>query len=298
MIHRHGQRPVFGGFAGHDDNKPEQTDRRRLFLGVGWTLLIFLLCLFLPAGNWAWARGWLFFFVIVGTSILITLYLRRVNPDVIAARVNRHDRTKGWDRWLLGILIPAMVSILPVAALDDGRFHWSHVPCWVCGIGYVLLVAGLAGMTWAESVNRFFEPTVRIQTDRGHRVIDTGLRPRPSSRLRRRLPPLRGHAPVPGFILGAGPRRPVVLDSGRANDLGGQDTPGFVLQGYTSVDWFSFLRIQRVQDILSSWSVLNEVRPNVPSRRGSDLRTQKSNGPFIPPLLRSLFVGTHGTEPE
>ena len=29
-------------------------------------------------------------------------------------------------------------------------------------------------MTWAESVNKFFEPTVRIQTDRGHTVIDTG----------------------------------------------------------------------------------------------------------------------------
>jgi len=67
-----------------------------------------------------------------------------------------------------------MVSILPVAALDDGRFHWLPVPWWVCGIGYVLLIAGLAGMTWAESVNKFFEPTVRIQTDRGHRVIDTG----------------------------------------------------------------------------------------------------------------------------
>ncbi len=155
-------------------NKPEPTDRRRLILGVGWTLLIFLLCLFLPAGNWAWARGWLFFFVIVGTSILITLYLRRVNPDVIAARVNRHEGTKGWDRILLGIFIPMMVMTVPVAALDDGRFHWSHVPCWVCGIGYVLLVAGLAGMTWAESVSKFFEPTVRIQTDRGHKVIDAG----------------------------------------------------------------------------------------------------------------------------
>ncbi len=155
-------------------NKPEPTDRRRLILGVGWTLLIFLLCLFLPAGNWAWARGWLFFFVIVGTSILITLYLRRVNPDVIAARVNRHEGTKGWDRILLGIFIPMMVMTVPVAALDDGRFHWSHVPLWVCGIGYVLLVAGLAGMTWAESVSKFFEPTVRIQTDRGHTVIDTG----------------------------------------------------------------------------------------------------------------------------
>ncbi len=29
-------------------------------------------------------------------------------------------------------------------------------------------------MTWAESVSKFFEPTVRIQTDRGHTVIDTG----------------------------------------------------------------------------------------------------------------------------
>ena len=40
--------------------------------------------------------------------------------------------------------------------------------------GYVLLIAGMAGLTWAESVNKFFEPTVRIQTDRGHKVIDTG----------------------------------------------------------------------------------------------------------------------------
>ena len=29
-------------------------------------------------------------------------------------------------------------------------------------------------LTWAESANKFFEPTVRIQTDRGHTVIETG----------------------------------------------------------------------------------------------------------------------------
>ena len=32
----------------------------------------------------------------------------------------------------------------------------------------------MVGVTWAESVNKFFEPTVRIQTDRGHQVIDSG----------------------------------------------------------------------------------------------------------------------------
>jgi protein-S-isoprenylcysteine O-methyltransferase Ste14 len=29
-------------------------------------------------------------------------------------------------------------------------------------------------LTWAEAVNKFFEVTVRIQTERGQKVIDTG----------------------------------------------------------------------------------------------------------------------------
>jgi protein-S-isoprenylcysteine O-methyltransferase Ste14 len=65
--------------------------------------------------------------------------------------------------------------LIPIlAGLDDGRFHWFPVPWWGCALGYALFIAGMAGLTWAESVNKFFEPTVRIQTDRGHKVIDTG----------------------------------------------------------------------------------------------------------------------------
>jgi protein-S-isoprenylcysteine O-methyltransferase Ste14 len=155
--------------------QPEPTDRRRLVLSVGWSLLIFVLCLFLPAGTLAWFRGWLFILVIVVASIPATWYLRRVNPEVIAARVNRYEGTKRWD-FLLGaiFLLPTMLAIMIVAALDDGRYHWFPVPWWVCGIGYILLIAGMVGLTWAESVNMFFEPTVRIQTDRGHTVIDFG----------------------------------------------------------------------------------------------------------------------------
>jgi protein-S-isoprenylcysteine O-methyltransferase Ste14 len=29
-------------------------------------------------------------------------------------------------------------------------------------------------VTWAQAVNKFFEPTVRIQSNRGHTVIDAG----------------------------------------------------------------------------------------------------------------------------
>ena len=108
--------------------QPEPTDRRRLIHGVEWTLLIFVLCLILPAGTWAWAQGWLFFVVVVVASILGTLYVRRVNPEVIAARVNRHKGTKRWDRILLAIFRSTVLTISVLAALDDGRFHWSHEP--------------------------------------------------------------------------------------------------------------------------------------------------------------------------
>jgi protein-S-isoprenylcysteine O-methyltransferase Ste14 len=93
---------------------------------------------------------------------------------VLVARSRFHKGTKHWDIILLCFLFPALLAILPVAALDDGRFHWSAAPWWVCGLGYVLLLAGVGIVTWAESVNKFFEPTVRIQTERGHTVIDTG----------------------------------------------------------------------------------------------------------------------------
>jgi protein-S-isoprenylcysteine O-methyltransferase Ste14 len=153
----------------------EPIDRRRLVISTTASMLIFVLCLFLPAGTWAWSRGWLFLVVFTAASLLSTLYLRRVNPDVIAGRVNRHGRPRRWDL-LLGLLgfLPTMLAIPIVAALDDGRFHWSHLPWWGCLAGYVLMIAGFAGVTWASSVNKFFEPSVRIQTDRGHRVIDTG----------------------------------------------------------------------------------------------------------------------------
>ena len=41
-------------------------------------------------------------------------------------------------------------------------------------LGYLVQLAGWIGVGWAETVNRFFEPGVRIQTERGHHVIDTG----------------------------------------------------------------------------------------------------------------------------
>jgi protein-S-isoprenylcysteine O-methyltransferase Ste14 len=138
------------------------------------TPIFLALFLFLPAGTLHWVRGWLFLLVFLLSAALAALYLWRVNPENFIARIQIYKKTKCWDRILLRVLFPAMVAIVVVAALDDGRFQWFPVSWWVCGLGYVLLLAGMGITAWAQAVNKFLEPGVRIQTDRGHRVIDTG----------------------------------------------------------------------------------------------------------------------------
>jgi protein-S-isoprenylcysteine O-methyltransferase Ste14 len=150
------------------------SDRRRVASYLLAAPLFFALVLILPAGTLTWMNGWIFLlgFLLAGTSA--GLYVVRVNPEILTARSRVHKGTKGWDRILLGFMIPAILSIFPVAALDAGRFHWFPVPWWVLGLGYALLLAGIGITAWAQAVNEFFEPGVRIQLDRGQRVIDSG----------------------------------------------------------------------------------------------------------------------------
>jgi protein-S-isoprenylcysteine O-methyltransferase Ste14 len=137
-------------------------------------LLVMVLFLFVPTGSISWTRGWLFLLVLVTVLGVSALYLWRVNREIFAARSRIHPGTKRWDRILLGILFPGMLAIVAVAALDDGRFQWSRMSWWFVGLGYLLLTTGTVITAWAQAVNRFFEPGVRIQTERGHHVVETG----------------------------------------------------------------------------------------------------------------------------
>jgi hypothetical protein len=171
-VSRQGECPMTA--TSDKDQQPQGINKRRLVAFLLALPLYFGLFLFWPAGTWTWTKGWLFIGVFLGTLAVVAWYLWRVNPDVVVARTGFHEGTKRWDTILLRFFLPTVYAIIPVAALDDGRFHWLPVPWWVCGIGYVLFVIGMGIVTWAEAVNKFFEVTVRIQTERGHKVIDTG----------------------------------------------------------------------------------------------------------------------------
>jgi len=129
---------------------------------------------FLPVGRIDWTPGWIFIAVLVAAFGLSALLLARVNPMIYRARSRFQPGTKKWDLILLGVMLPAMVVEIPLATLDAGRMGWSNVPPWVVLIGYVLLIGSIAVATWAQAVNPFFEPGVRIQEERAQRVITAG----------------------------------------------------------------------------------------------------------------------------
>lgn len=138
-------------------------------LPVGLLLLVFL-----PVGRLDWRPGWFFIGFLVVAYAISALVLWRVNPAIYRARSRFQPGTKPWDRLLLLLMLPAMVAEIPLATLDSGRMFWSAVPAVAVVIGYLLLAAGIAITTWAQAVNRFFEPGVRLQRERGQKVVSSG----------------------------------------------------------------------------------------------------------------------------
>jgi len=129
---------------------------------------------FLPVGHLNWPPGWFFIGFLVAVYGASALILARVNPAIYRARSRFQPGTEHWDRILVLLMLPAMIAEIPLATLDAGRLSWSAVPLPIVILGYVLLGVGIALATWAQAVNRFFEPGVRLQRERGQHVISCG----------------------------------------------------------------------------------------------------------------------------
>lgn len=156
------------------DGDPKPMSRTAAIAYAVLNPLALIALVFIPAGRLDWRPGWVFVAVLVVSFAASALVLAKVNPRIYRARSRFQKGTKKWDLALLAVMLPAMVSEIPLATLDAGRLGWSTVPSWVVIAGYVLLVGGIAMTAWAQAVNPFFEPGVRIQTERDQRPITNG----------------------------------------------------------------------------------------------------------------------------
>jgi protein-S-isoprenylcysteine O-methyltransferase Ste14 len=142
-------------------------------------LLLLFLCvtLFLAAGTFAWPMGWVYVALTLLTILVSRLLALRAHPDLLVERMQAEDKAdaKAWDKRLVPLIAIYLPLVMQIVAGLNYRFGWPPaLPLWLALVGLALVVAGWAWATWAMTVNRFFSAMVRIQADRGHRVVENG----------------------------------------------------------------------------------------------------------------------------
>jgi protein-S-isoprenylcysteine O-methyltransferase Ste14 len=152
------------------------TPGRLLFTAV---YLLFWPALMLSlAGDWLWLPAWIVggWFVAVGASTMG--WLARKDPELLEERFRRPG-TGGQsrrDQVMIYLITVGFVAWIVLMPLDARRFHWTpRLPLAVSLVGDVCLALAWLFLFRAFADNPFGSALVRVQRERGHRVVTTGV---------------------------------------------------------------------------------------------------------------------------
>jgi protein-S-isoprenylcysteine O-methyltransferase Ste14 len=124
---------------------------------------------FVLAGTWR--DPWLWAAAIVWAGC--TLYgIAGVEDDLLRERFR--PPTASADRVALAFVRIFALALVVLGVLDAGRWHLAPVPPGLRAVALAGMTAGLGLFFRAMHENRFFSAVVRLQSDRGHRVVDSG----------------------------------------------------------------------------------------------------------------------------
>ncbi len=134
---------------------------------------------FLPlliSWRWDWREAWAYVIIYILGFIASRALAARRHPDLLAerARYAQQEDAKAWDKYL-SPMVGLGGGLIPLVAGLDMRFGWSpEFSPMLKILGLVLILVGYGLGTYALIENRFFSGMVRIQAERGHRVVSSG----------------------------------------------------------------------------------------------------------------------------
>jgi len=145
-------------------------------LAVSSVMLLINMVVFYVSAGTIESRPWMFF---IASSLHVTgsiLVQYRLNPELLTARLVRHRAgSKGWDELVMrSSNLVALLAMPAVAGFDVGRWQGLQLDFMFVIPGMLLLGFSSFLLNWAMAVNPYFEPTVRIQRDRDHKVVTHG----------------------------------------------------------------------------------------------------------------------------
>jgi len=146
-----------------------------LFFKQAFGAVLFFTVIFVSAGTFYYWQGQVY--ACLGLIMLVLNFTAfRLDDDLMKERSKPGEGVKKWDKSILGLSLLATLSMFVISGLDSGRFHWSpKFDLSLTLLGVLLTALGQLLFLIAQKQNKFFSSAVRIQTDRGHVVCESGL---------------------------------------------------------------------------------------------------------------------------
>jgi protein-S-isoprenylcysteine O-methyltransferase Ste14 len=131
--------------------------------------------LLLPAGKVHWPGAWVFLATIAILGISGGLWLARSDPELLAERMRpmmQNDQPAADKKFMVVFGTTALIWFLAIGL--EKRMHASGIPVAVQALGLAMLVFSSGFIMWVMRENSFAAPVIKLQTERGHRVVSTG----------------------------------------------------------------------------------------------------------------------------
>jgi protein-S-isoprenylcysteine O-methyltransferase Ste14 len=145
----------------------------RAFIGLVILILVMVALVFGAAGTLRYWQGWAFLVCYFAASMVITLYLAKRDPALLARRMRGGPwaEKEPTQRLIMSIASAGFIALLAVPGLDH-RFGWSNMPAAAAIAGNLLMLLGWAGIFRVFRENSFSSSTIELAADQ--RVISTG----------------------------------------------------------------------------------------------------------------------------
>jgi protein-S-isoprenylcysteine O-methyltransferase Ste14 len=145
----------------------------KTIIGFLQLILCLALALFGPAWTVDFWQAWLYLFIFIAASALITYYLWRNDRGLLERRIKAGPaaETNKKQQIIQAFASCAFIAILLVPSLDH-RFAWSHVPLALIIAGDLLVAIGFYCVYRVFKVNTFTAATIEVAATQ--RVVTTG----------------------------------------------------------------------------------------------------------------------------
>ena len=139
---------------------------------------LFAVALLWPAGTWRWWEAWVLIVMWVVYGAVMTHYLLRHDPALLAERLKLvpiHKEQKYWDKLLMSVFFIGGIGLYLIPGFDVMRYEWSEpLPEWMRILALLIHLPCFLLLGWVMRENTFLSQVVKIDKDRGHKVVTTG----------------------------------------------------------------------------------------------------------------------------